>query len=64
MIRKQVDFDDDVIEFFTTRYGGASVSWVVNLLMREFMHAHKETPQDYARIGAEVLKKKIDTREE
>ena len=62
MIRKTVELDEDNVNWFNETYGGAvtnkaSLSWVLDLLLKKFREAHQVTPEQLAAIGAEELKK-------
>jgi len=59
MIRKQIELDEENVDWFFATYGNASLSWVLNLLLLKFREAHTHTPTDYAKIGAEALKEEL-----
>lgn len=59
-IRKTVELDRELVLWLNKTYPRGSFSWACNLLLAEFKKAHKETPQDYAALGAAELKKLIN----
>ena len=59
-LRKMVELDRELVDWFNRTYPRGNFSWVLNLLLSEFCKAHKETPQDYAALGAAELKRLVD----
>jgi hypothetical protein len=58
--RRSVELSTANITWYESTYGGATLSWVVDLLLAEFKSAHHLEPKELAAIGARVLKRKID----
>lgn len=53
--RKMVSLSKDNIDWFERTYGkAASLSWALDLCFQKFRDAHTHTPEEYAKIGAEM----------
>ena len=55
-----VSLPSETVAWFEETYQGASLSWVLGLLLSEFQRVHSLTPSDYAALGAAALKRKIE----
>ena len=65
-VRKSVELTEDNVSWFYETYGdisnNASLSWVLDLMLEQFRHAHDKTPAELAAIGAAELKKVLAGR--
>lgn len=59
-LRKMVELDRENVLWFNAHYPHGNFSWVLNMLLEQFKLAHKETPRDYAALGAAELKRLVD----
>ncbi len=63
IIRKTVELRKEDVDWFDETYSGvtnnASLSWVLSLMLEHFREVHEHTPSDYAKMGAEELKKRL-----
>ena len=63
--RKLVSLSNSNIEWFEHTYGkNASLSWALDLLLSKFKTAHNHTPEEYARLGAEMAVEDIEAETE
>ena len=62
VVRKMVQLPTDDVEWLISIYGRDCLSWALSLMLGEFRAAHKHTPQDYAKAGAEALAEAIDEK--
>lgn len=60
--RKMIQLSNDNVEWFEQTYGGSTLSWVLDELLREFREASVHTPREYAEIAAKALHKKIEDK--
>lgn len=61
--RKIVHLNTDDCEWLDRTYGDdVSYSWVFGMLLQQFRSAHTHTPEDYAKLGAEVVVKEIEDK--
>ena len=51
-VRKRVFLDIDDVQWFEATYGGATLTWIVNILIKNFRALHKVFPEDTARQAA------------
>lgn len=59
--RKTVSLSKGNIEWFENTYGkSASLSWALDLLFQKFREAHTLTPDEYAKIGAQMAVSDIE----
>ncbi len=54
--KKCVDLWTPDVEWFESHYPEGSFSWILSMLLSEFRIANEQTPQDYAKAGAEAIK--------
>lgn len=54
--KKCVDLGTEDIKWFEETYPQGSLSWILSMLLSEFRTATTQSPQDYAKIGAQALK--------
>ena len=59
-IVREIKLDRGDVEWFETTYPNGSFSWLFSQFLKEFRAMHKETPQDYIRLGAAELKKALE----
>jgi len=55
-----VSLPSETVAWFEETYSGASLSWVLGLLLDEFKQVHSVSPVDLAHLGAQALKRKIE----
>jgi len=64
IIRKTVELRKEDVDWFEETYSGvtnnASISWVLSLMLEHFREVHEHSPTDYARMGAEELKRRLE----
>ena len=64
IIRKTVELRQEDVTWFEDTYAGvtnnASLSWVLYLMLEHFREVHEHSPSDYARMGAEELKRRLE----
>ena len=58
--RKAVFLNSTDLDWFEKQYEGASLSWVLSLLLEKFRLAHVNTPTNYAELGAKALKEELE----
>lgn len=60
--RKMVSLSTDNIDWFERTYGKeASLSWALDLMFQKFRDAHTHTPEEYAKIGAQMAVADIES---
>ena len=57
--RKCVELNTVDVEWFESTYPEGSFSWILSMLLSEFKNATAQSPQDYAKLGAEAIKKML-----
>ena len=58
--QKWVDLDRDDVQWLDSTYPGVSYSALLTMLLKKFREAHTATPSDYAKLGAEELKRMLE----
>lgn len=59
--RMNVSLDTGHVEWFNETYKGASLSWLLNLLLEKFKDVNNVKPEDYAKLAAEQLKEELNS---
>ena len=60
LVRKGIEVSREDLDWYEKTYPKGSLNWLLQLLLYEFRLAHKESPADYAKRGAEELKRKLN----
>lgn len=60
-LHRSIEIDSELDKWYKTHYPEHSYSWLVNLLLEKFKDAHVNTPADLARLGAEALRKELES---
>lgn len=59
---KRVELDSRLVDWYYATYPDGSLSWILNLLMNEFMEVSKtKTPAYYAALGAAALTEQLNS---
>lgn len=58
--RRNVELDEEDLDWLQSTYPELPLSVPLKLLLKEFRKAHILTPDDYAKIGAEHLRKAME----
>lgn len=58
-IRRFIDFDKDDIDWYESAYKSGTLNWLMSMLLKKFREAHKTTPDELAKMGAEELKRQL-----
>ena len=63
--RKHLDLEDELLSWYEGQYPDNSITWILNILLREFKEAHENhTPREiakYAGISAMDIAKESST---
>ncbi len=57
--RKMIQISTENLNWYESTYGGATLSWIVDMCLTEFRLAHTITPQQYAEIAGQQLYDKV-----
>jgi hypothetical protein len=59
-IRKGIKLNKENVDWFKTKYPGASLSWILDLLLTKFREVNDLGPGDYAELGALEIKRMLE----
>lgn len=57
--RRQVDLDQEAVDWFEANYSANRLSWICNLLLNCFKAVHTKAPIDLAKDAGRLAKKMI-----
>lgn len=50
--RKHLDLEDELLSWYEENYPDQTITWILNILLREFKNGHGETPKQVAHYAA------------